>query len=174
MIKRLDQKTIDQITSNISIPSLTDIVKELIDNSYNLSLDGKKTLNKQTDLSQKVYDYLLTIFEETDIVRQYSDERYPFNCDFYIKSFDLYIECNFNWTHGGHWYDSLNENDQNTLKKWQDKRTDFYKNAINTWTVRDVNKHQIAIDNNLNYLVFWKLSELESWLSSFTINYDNE
>ena len=33
MIKRLDQKTIDQITSNISIPSLTDIVKELIDNS---------------------------------------------------------------------------------------------------------------------------------------------
>ena len=33
MLKRLDQKTIDQITSNISIPSLTDIVKELIDNS---------------------------------------------------------------------------------------------------------------------------------------------
>ena len=38
-----------------------DKIKELIDNSYNLSLDGKKTLNKQTDLSQKVYDYLLTI-----------------------------------------------------------------------------------------------------------------
>ena len=33
MLKRLDQKTIDQITANTSIPSLTDIVKELIDNS---------------------------------------------------------------------------------------------------------------------------------------------
>ena len=33
MLKQLDKKTIDQITSNISIPSLTDIVKELIDNS---------------------------------------------------------------------------------------------------------------------------------------------
>ena len=33
MLKRLDQKTIDQITSNTSIPSLPDIVKELIDNS---------------------------------------------------------------------------------------------------------------------------------------------
>ena len=33
MLKKLDKKTIDQITSNISIPSLTDIVKELIDNS---------------------------------------------------------------------------------------------------------------------------------------------
>lgn len=39
----------------------TDKIKELIDNSYKLSLDGKKTLNKQNDLSQKVYDYLLTI-----------------------------------------------------------------------------------------------------------------
>ena len=33
MLKQLDKKTIDQICSNISIPSLTDIVKELIDNS---------------------------------------------------------------------------------------------------------------------------------------------
>lgn len=123
---------------------------------------------------EDAYKYLCQKFKQDDIIRQYNSELYPFNCDFYIKSFDLYIECNFNWTHGGHWYDPLNENDQNTLKKWQDKGTDFYKNAINTWTVRDVNKHQIAIDNNLNYLVFWKLSELESWLSSFTINHDNE
>ena len=33
MLKQLDKKTIDQICSNISIPSITDIVKELIDNS---------------------------------------------------------------------------------------------------------------------------------------------
>ena len=33
MLKQLDKKTIDQICSNLSIPSLTDIVKELIDNS---------------------------------------------------------------------------------------------------------------------------------------------
>lgn len=39
----------------------TDIIKEIIDNSYNLSLGGKKILNKQSDLAQKVYEYLLTI-----------------------------------------------------------------------------------------------------------------
>ena len=33
MLKKLDKKTIDQICSNISVPSITDIVKELIDNS---------------------------------------------------------------------------------------------------------------------------------------------
>ena len=33
MLKKLDKNTIDQICSNISVPSITDIVKELIDNS---------------------------------------------------------------------------------------------------------------------------------------------
>lgn len=142
--------------------------------SHMIAVKKKNGTINSSKLEEDSYKLLCTKFSTEDIIHQYRSEKYPFNCDFYIKSFDLYIECNFNWTHGGHWYDPLNENDQNTLKKWQDKGTDFYKNAINTWTVRDVNKHQIAIDNNLNYLVFWKLSELESWLSSFTINHDNE
>ena len=37
-----------------------------------------------------------------DVINQYKDERYPFACDFYIPSLDLYIECNYHWTHGGH------------------------------------------------------------------------
>ena len=36
-------------------------IKKLIDNSYNLSLGGKRIHNKQNELAQKVYDYLLTI-----------------------------------------------------------------------------------------------------------------
>ena len=39
-------------------------IKELIDNSYNLSLGGKRIQNKQSDLEQKVYEYLLTIPEK--------------------------------------------------------------------------------------------------------------
>ena len=39
-------------------------IKELIDNSYNLSLGGKRIQNKQNELAQKVYDYLLTIPEK--------------------------------------------------------------------------------------------------------------
>ena len=49
------------ITIKLDNSIKTDKIEELIDNSYNLSLDGKKTLNKQTDLSKIVYDYLLTI-----------------------------------------------------------------------------------------------------------------
>ena len=39
-------------------------IKELIDNSYNLSLGGKRIHNKQSDLAQKVYEYLLSIPEK--------------------------------------------------------------------------------------------------------------
>ncbi|MBO5004253.1 MAG: hypothetical protein J6D03_03185, partial [Clostridia bacterium] len=41
-----------------------------------------------------------------DVLRQYRDNiRYPWCCDFYIPSKDLFIECNYGWTHGGHPYD---------------------------------------------------------------------
>lgn len=54
-------------------------------NSFNTSSD-----------EEVYYNYLLQHFEETDILRQYRDERYPFNCDFYIKSLDLFIEIQAN------------------------------------------------------------------------------
>lgn len=43
---------------------------------------------------ENFYSNLLTIFENSDVVRQYKDERYPFACDFYIKPLDLFIELN--------------------------------------------------------------------------------
>ncbi len=42
-----------------------------------------------------IYKILLDNFGEEDVIRQYRDEcRYPFNCDFYIRSLDLFIELN--------------------------------------------------------------------------------
>ena len=112
----------------------------------------------------KCYDILCDVFEQNMVLRQYSSDKYPFNCDFYIKSLDLYIECNFHWTHGGHFFDATNASDQTKVQKWKDKGTKFYDNAINTWTDRDVKKQQTAIDNSLNYLVFWSMQEFLTWI----------
>lgn len=38
------------------------------------------------------------------------------------------------------------------IKKWKEKNTKFYTEAIYNWTVRDVNKRNIAKENELNYL----------------------
>lgn len=115
---------------------------------------------------------LKDIFGENDVISQYKSDVYPFDCDFYIKSLDLYIELNASWTHGGHWFDETNPFDMEQLNEWKEKSkmkgSRYYCNAINVWTKRDLMKLHTAIDNNLNYLVFWKndLSDARDWLQS--------
>lgn len=118
----------------------------------------------------KMYALLVEHFSEDDVFRNYDDDkRYPFACDFYIKSLDLFIELNANWTHGFHWFDVTSEKDVEKLNLWysrfNEKGIKSYKSAINTWTVRDPLKRKIALDNNLNYFVFWKndLSDFHKW-----------
>ena len=103
------------------------------------------------------YIHLIDVYGEDDVVRQYRDDRYPYACDFYVKSKDLFIELNFNWTHGGHPFDSQNDADIKKLTIWEEKaiKSEFYKNAIYTWTELDVKKQLIAKENKLNYIVYY-------------------
>lgn len=133
-----------------------------------------KRINKTWSTSQPeedMYVLLCNKFGKDDIVRQYKCERYPFHCDFYIKSLDLFIELNATWLHGDHWFDSSDVDDiamLHTFKQKLESGKRFYKVAIDVWTVRDVKKRQVAIDNHLNYVVFWKndLSDFKEWLNA--------
>ena len=125
--------------------------KEYKDKQYNTkkknnSFKTSKTENKLELLLRKIFP---------DLETQYKSELYPFNCDFYIPSLDLYIEYNGSWTHGGCFYDENNEDNRNTLEKWKQlsEHSKFYQNAIETWTIRDLNKLNTALKNNLNYVV---------------------
>lgn len=56
-------------------------------------------------ISERVVEELLVfVFGNSNVCPQYTSERYPFLCDFYIKPLDLYIELNLYWTHGGHFF----------------------------------------------------------------------
>ena len=114
-----------------------------------------KRLRKRDHFSKienKYYDYLLTIYDVEDVVRQYRDKRYPFNCDFYIKSEDRFIEIQGSWVHGKHPFDSKNTDDIKLLNEWKEKakKSKYYQGAITTWTISDVNKRRIAEKNKLN------------------------
>ena len=128
-------------------------------------INTKKKLNNSFNTSTGesiIYNYLCTIFDKSDIFREYSDNRYPFHCDFYIRSRDLFIELNLHWSHGGHLFNKNNKDDLQKLAKWEEKAhdSDYYKNAIETWTIRDVNKNNCAVSNKLNYLAIYNLNEL--------------
>lgn len=106
---------------------------------------------------------LIQIFGEQDVCTNYVSNVYPFKCDYYIKSRNLYIELNAHWTHGGHWY---TESDRLRIDEWNTK-SKFYQNAVTTFSVRDVKKRNIARQNVLNYVVFWKndLSDAYEWIN---------
>lgn len=121
-------------------------------NSFNIS----KPENKSYKLLKEKYK---------DTIRQYKSEEYPFACDFYIPSLDLYIECNYHWTHGGKLYENT-EQDKLILENWKKKNTLYYKQAIITWSIRDVQKYNIAKENNLNYICFYSFNEFLNWLNN--------
>ena len=93
----------------------SDEIKQKYDfKALNAKANETKRLNGTFNTSkpeEDAYVLLCDHFSKDDVIRQYYSEKYPFNCDFYIKSLDTYIECNFNWTHGGHWFDENNEED---------------------------------------------------------------
>lgn len=126
-----------------------------------------KKLRKSLNTSRaedKCYELLLQVFSESDIYREHKCERYPFYCDFYIKSQDLFIEFNGHWTHGRFPYKKHDLKCKKQLALWKRRshESNFFKNAITTWTVRDVKKRNIAKSNKLNYTEVWTLEEFKA------------
>ena len=126
-----------------------------------------KSINKTFNTSKAeevLFDKLKSRFP--DAIHHYSiDSRYPFECDFYIPSKDLFIELNFHWIHGKEPFNILNKNHIKILNNWKNKNTKFYKIAIEVWTKRDILKLKTFNNNKLNYKVFYNENEFNKWFN---------
>ena len=146
-----------------------------------IEINQKRFLTKSknhTFNSSKTELEILTLLKTKfqDVKAQYKDSRYPFACDFYIPSLDLFLEFQGTWTHGGHPFDETNPKDLELLELWKKKSEElnfkgkkkaFYKNAIYSWTILDPKKRKIAKENNLNFREFFSKKELEAWFKEF-------
>lgn len=135
------------------------------------TLKSNKTIGKHISYNeQQCYNILKTKFNI--VIQQYTSDVYPWACDFYIPSLDLYIEYNEFWTHGKHTFNSNNIEDITLLNIWKKHaiHSKFYQNAIYTWTILDTNKLNTFINNNLNYKIFWNLKEVKDWIKNYNIN----
>ena len=131
---------------------------------------GKATSSKPED---RIYEKILEKYP--DCIHGYGEEqRYPFICDFYIPSLDLFIEYQESWVHGFHPYNPEDPKDQETVKLWKEKAKeinskgkpkDSYKGAIAVWTVRDPLKRETAKKNNLNWKEFFTEEAAYAWLN---------
>ena len=137
----------------------------------------KKSHNSFNSSKPEELIHLLLLEKFPNCKRWYKeDSRYPFECDFYIPSLDLFIEINFHWTHGFHPYNPQDPKDLETVKAWEVKAKELnfkgkpkylYKKALEIWTERDVYKREIAKSNYLNYLEFFNEEEFLAWYNSF-------
>lgn len=127
--------------------------KEIYDKHIQTMKDNN-SFKKSKD-EEELYIKLCEQYGKENIIRQYSDERYPFNCDFYVKSEDLFIEVNIHPSHNTHPFNPEDKNDIELLEKLIEENTEWSRMIIDVWTVRDYKKQQIAKDNNLNYITIY-------------------
>lgn len=112
---------------------------------------------------KEYYELLIQRYGEEDVFTQYNkDPRYPFACDFYIKSEDLFIELNIHPTHHTHPFNPDDEEDVRFLEVLQARNDQWSRNIVDVWTKRDYNKMQTAIKNNLNYKAVYENGYAES------------
>lgn len=98
---------------------------------------------------------------------QYKEERYPFNCDFYIPELDLFIEYQGFWGHCFKPFEGTEE-DLKYLTKLKERaeKSKFWKQTIDVWTRRDVLKRETAKKNNLNWIEFFNMKQFMEWYNS--------
>lgn len=130
----------------------------------------KKKANKtfKTSKVEKRAIKMLMI-KRLEVFTQYKNKKeYSFNCDIYLPKDNLYIELNYHWTHGNEPFNENNKNHIEIKDKWITKNktsvTDYFLNAVNTWTVRDVNKKKYA--DKLNFKIFYNEDDFNNFFES--------
>lgn len=135
----------------------------------------QKQINSQrkNGTMPKIELYMENILDLNNIsyIREYSSKEYPYFCDFFLPNYNIYVEINAFWMHGGHWFNENNPNDLKTLEIWQEKAktTESYKRAIDIWTNIDAKKRTTAINNRLNYIVLWNRHDIDEFIKNLVI-----
>lgn len=115
-----------------------------------------------------LYDKLVSVFGSDDIFREYrTDSRYPYRCDFYVKSRDMFVEMNGYFSHWHHWYGS-DVSDLAVLDEFSGREGGRYRSFEQVWPDSDVKKREAARSHNLNYIVFWdgaRWSDVDLWFA---------
>ena len=94
--------------------------------------------------------HLLKLFVDQEIIHHYSDNRYPFDCDFYIPDKDLFIEYQGHQTHGPAPYDASNPEHWMIADNLVSSGFSDY-----NYTNRDPRKLATAKQNKINLLLIY-------------------
>ena len=127
------------------------------------------TMNTSS-FEENLYKLLVSCFSVNDVARQYYDkDRYPFHCDFYVKSKDLFIELNLHPSHNNHPYNENNKEDVAEKELLMESNMTWDKMILDVWTKRDVEKLSFAIKNNLNYITIYTQDQFNKFCQKIKV-----
>ena len=145
--------------------------KEILEKTFESQIKSKKGGTSKEEI--KLYDLLCSKFGKDNVKLHYKSEKYPFYCDFYVTSKNIYIEYNGYWMHFGHPFDIKNENDVKIMNQLYEKSKhsrDSYITAGIIWMIKDVMKRKIAKINKLNFVEWFTYQEGVNWISNYEVN----
>ena len=128
----------------------------------------KAMMGGMSKMEKRLYDILRDELGY-EFETHYKTDLYPFACDVYIPSLDLYIEYQGWQGHGTHPYDKNSSEDNEILEKSKineeivlsKNKTSQYSGMIYTWTVSDPLKRETAKKNGLKYLEIFSFKDAE-------------
>lgn len=179
--KNLSIEEKDKVCKNISIAIsnyMNNRNKKQINDFVNKVFETRKrngTLGSCRSKAEiRCYDKIKSKYQDTEH-SYFKDSRYPFNCDIYIPSQDLFIECHFSQYHHYKPFDKNCIGDLAELSRlnhiinspyFTNDYKKEYIDIIKTWTITDPKKLKTFIDNKLNYKIFYTEKEFNKWFTN--------
>lgn len=122
---------------------------------------------KVSQLEQEFMDYL-DLYHISYKYRYYDETgKYPYECDFYLPTLNMFIEINGTALHDTHIFDPNNENDIKQLEYYKSRiDSSWYQSKVRIW-LKDYEKQQTAIKNNLNYKIIWTKQDIEKFIDAY-------
>lgn len=144
-------------------------------------MTDKDIINEFNNLNHPHNKFAWFLFHSNQEIKDYIHNRYnDSNSDKESLQRILYhIEYQGFWTHNDFPYNSKNDKCNKILENWKEKslNDNFFKSAINCWTISDVNKRNIAKENKLNWIEFFHydidliIKEIENYILELKNNY---
>lgn len=181
-IKEFEDKSKETIMKKTGYDSYFKI-PEIRKLAYEQLLEDSK--NGKSKKEDEVYDFLISL-GYTDTIRHYISDSYPYPCDFYIPSLNMYIEYHGSQYHNGRAYlgnpddikeaNTLLEKDKVRCEETGKNKSPYF-SIFNTWTNIDCKRRNLVNERKLKYLELYSCDSKEELkfqidMLNFTWNID--
>lgn len=144
-----------EIRMSLAVPDFFDY-EEFHDicNAYSTSNYSSFSIYNEEETNRReehIYNMLKSIYPDT--IRNYSSDKYPWSCTFYIPSIDVYIENRCGWKHGGHPF-SIKKYDEILFEEIYE--SEQYEDALYIWSEQDVEQRKYAKEHNLRWVEYYR------------------